>query len=224
LDGFQSTLAAVGVPAADAFTVALAWLSVRLGTLVVGMIGTKMSRESLVRIGQMRDRLLYFRSNCFTYTALASPRMIYMAFAVVMTPVGGSMGTRALAAVFFLLFLLGIGGLATYAIHLRLGFGRFAVRQNRILILHEPWLRIAPLICFVTWSNLKEEKLSGRQIGSISFFRILYHDENVDRVTVREDHGYVTKFGWLSACCRRTRWWLFGCSHGSSGPSSLAEQ
>ncbi|KAH8761978.1 hypothetical protein F5883DRAFT_618702 [Diaporthe sp. PMI_573] len=147
------------------------------------MIGTKMSRESLVRIGQMRDRLLYFRSNCFTYTALASPRMLYMAFAVVMTPVGGSMGTRALAAVFFLLFLLGIGGLATYAIHLRLGFGRFAVRQNRILILHEPWLRVAPLICFVTWSNLKEEKLPGRQIGSISFFRILYHDENVDRVT-----------------------------------------
>lgn len=219
--GFQSTLAVIGVPAADAFTLALTWLSVLLGMLVLSMAFLKLSLELLVRIHRMRaDRLLYFRSNWVKYAALAGLRLLLMAFTTVMTlssyqfSIGGPPGPKALAAIFFLLFLLGLGGLAAYGCHLRLGSIRFAVQKDRILILRRTWLRKVPLVCFVRSSNLKEDKLPGSQIGWFPFIQVqvLRPDDGVDRVTVHEDHEYVKRFGWLSARYRRTRWWFLGCS------------
>lgn len=217
--GFQGTLAALGIPAADAFTIALAWFSVLLGILVLSMTSLKLSLEFLVRIKRMREnRLLYFRSNWVHYTIISSLRTTLMAFPMMMTlifyqfSIGGSAGAKALAAIFFLLFLLGIGGLATYACHLRLRFGQYAVQQDRILLMRDNWLKVIPVICFVRLSSLKETELPERQVGSIPFIRVLYHDDDLDRATVHEDHSYVKRFGWLSARYRRTRWWFFGCN------------
>lgn len=217
--GFQGTLAALGIPAADAFTVALAWLSVLLGIMVLSLTFLKLSLEFLVTINRMKeDRLLYFRSNWLHYTIIASLRILFIAFPMMMTLIfyqfsfGGSAGAKALAAIFFLLFLLGTGGLATYACHLRLRSGQYAVRQDRLLLMRDSWLKVVPLICFVRLSTLKEAELPGRQIGSIPFIRVLYHDDDLGRPTVHEDHDYVKRFGWLSARYRRTRWWFFGCN------------
>ncbi|KAK7715348.1 hypothetical protein SLS64_004048 [Diaporthe eres] len=217
--GFRGTLAAIGIPAADAFTISLVWFSVLLGILVLSLTFLKLSLECLVRIKRMgEDRLLHFRSNWLHYTIIASLRVLFMAFSVMMTLIfyqfssGGSAGAKALATVFFLLFLLGTGGLATYACHLRLRSGQYVVRQDRVLLMRDSWLRVVPLICFVRLSTLKEAELPGRQIGSIPFIRVLYHNDDLDRATVHEDHDYVKRFGWLSARYRRTRWWFFGCN------------
>lgn len=217
--GFQGTLAAVGIPAADAFTISLAWLSVLLGILILSLGFFKLFLEFLVRIDRIKkDRLQYFRSNWLQYTALSSLRILYMVFSMMMTlifyqfSIGGSAGAKALAAVFFVLFLLGIGGLATYACHLRLRFGQYAVRRDHILLMRDKWSRAVPSIFVVRMSTLKEKELPGRQIGSIPFVRVIYHDGDADRVTVHEDYAYVERFGWLSARYRRTRWWFFGCN------------
>lgn len=217
--GFRGTLAAIGIPAADAFTIALVWFSVLLGILILSLTFLKLSLECLVRIKRMgEDRLLHFRSNWLHYTIIASLRVLFMAFSMMMTLIfyqfssGGSVGAKALATVFFLLFLLGTGGLATYACHLRLRSGQYAVRQDCVLLMRDSWLRVVPLICFVRLSTLKEAELPGRQIGSIPFIRVLYHNDDLDRATVHKDYDYVKRFGWLSARYRRTRWWFFGCN------------
>lgn len=217
--GFQGTLAASGIPAADAFTTALIWFSVFLGILVVSMTFFKLSLEFLVKTNRMRaDRLLYFRNNWVHYGILASLRTLLMAFPVMMTlifyqfSIGGPAGPKALATIFFLLFLLGIGWSATYAYHLRLKIGQYAVRKDRILFMRKNWLRVVPFICFVRLSTLKETELQRRQIGSVPFIRFLYNDDDVDHVTVHEDPAYFKRFGWLSARYRRTRWWFFGCN------------
>lgn len=217
--GFRGTLATIGIPAADSFTIALVWFSVLLGILVLSLTFLKLSLEFLVRINRIsEDRLLYFRSNWVHYTTTASLRILFMAFSMMMTLIfyqfsyGGSAGAKALAAVFFLLFLLGTGGLATYALHLRLRSGQYAVRQDRVLLMRDSWLKVVPLICLVRLSTLKEAELQRRQIGSIPFIRVLYHNDDLGRATVHEDHDYVKRFGWLSARYRRTRWWFFGCN------------
>lgn len=217
--GFQSTLAAIGIPAADAFTTSLAWLSVLLGILILSMTFFKLSLELLVRTNRMRgDRLLYFRSNWVYYTVLASMRVLLMAFATMIIlmfyhfSIGGSAGAKALAAIFFVLFLLGIVRLATYACHLRLRLGQYAVQKDRILVIRDKRLRVVPWVCLVRLSALKETELPGRQIGSMPFIRVLQHDDDADHVTVHEDQAYVKRFGWLSARYRLSRWWFFECN------------
>lgn len=215
--GFQGTLAAVGIPAADAFTMSLIWVSVLLGILILSMTLFKLSLELLVRTNRMReDRLLYFRSNWAHYTILASLRVLLAEFGVIMTlifyqfSIGGSAGAKALTAIFFVLFLFGIGGLATYACHLRLKSGQYSVQKDRILVIRDKWLRVIPLVNFVRLSTLKETELPGGQIGSIPFIQLLDHDD--DAVTMHEEKAYVKRFGWLSARYRRTRWWFYGCN------------
>lgn len=217
--GFQGTLAAVGIPAADAFTISLIWVSVLLGILILSMALFKLSLDFLVRINRMReDRLLYFRSNWAHYTILASLRVLLAVFGVIMTlifyqfSIGGSAGAKALTAIFFVLFLLGIGGLATYACHLRLKSGQYGVQKDRILVICDKWLRVIPLFRFVRLSTLKETEPPGGQIGSLPFIRLLDHDEDADHVTMHEDNAYAKRFGWLSARYRRTRWWFYGCN------------
>ncbi|KAK2600995.1 hypothetical protein N8I77_010480 [Diaporthe amygdali] len=217
--GFQGTLAALDIPAADAFTTALTWLSALLGLLVLGMIFLKVFLEFLVRIKRMRDdQLLYFRNHWAQYTVLASLRVLFMAFATMVTlifyqfAIGGSPGVKVVAAISLLVFLLGIGGLATYSCHSRLRFYQYTVRPDRILVVRDNRLRAIPFICFIRLSTLKEAEFPGRLIGSIPFVQVLYNDDNVDRVSVHEDHAYIKRFGWLSARYRRTRWWFFGCS------------
>lgn len=217
--GFQGTLAAVGIPAADAFTISLIWVSVLLGILILSMTLFKLSLEFLVRINRMReDRLLYFRSNWAHYTILASLRVLLAVFGVIMTlvfyqfAIGGSAGAKALTAIFFVLFLFGIGGLATYACHLRLKSGQYSVQKDRILVIRDKWLRVIPLVCLVRLSTLKETELPRGQIGSLPFIRLLDHDDDADHVTMAEDNAYVKRFGWLSARYRRTRWWFYGCN------------
>lgn len=217
--GFEATLAATGIPAADAFTTSLAWLSVLLGILIFSMAFFKLSLELLIRINRIReDRLLYFRGNWINYTILASMRVLYMAFATMMTlvfyqfSIGGSAGAKALAAIVFVLFLLGIGGLATYACHLRLRLGQYVVGKDRVSVLRSKRLKFIPLVCFARVSALKETEPLEREIGSIPFIRVLHHDNDADNVTVHEDHAYVKRFGWLSARYRLSRWWFFECN------------
>ncbi|ROV94204.1 hypothetical protein VSDG_05748 [Cytospora chrysosperma] len=127
---------------------------------------------------------------------LALLRTLNMAFGMMLTlafyqfSFGGSSGVRAMAAIFFLLFLFGIGGLAIHACHSRLKHGRYVVRQDRLYF---------------------EAKVPDDLIGSLPCIRIHYQDDDPTRIDVHQDQAYVKRFGWLSARYRRSRWWFFGC-------------
>ncbi|KAK7740678.1 hypothetical protein SLS53_005146 [Cytospora paraplurivora] len=215
--GFPATLSVLKIPAADAFTIGLIWLLVLLGLLVLGMSLFKSSLEALVKMKQIKyDKMAYFRSHWRSYTVLAVLRTLYTAFAMIMTlalyqfSFGGSTGVRAIAAIIFLLFLLGIGGFTIHTCCVRLYHGQFSVRQDRIAFVHGKTLRVVPFVKVVRPSILQEAETPERTIATIPFFRLQIQEEDRHQLPVHQDQTYVKRFGWLFARYRQTRWWFFG--------------
>lgn len=216
--GFPGTLAALNLPAADAFTVGLLWLLVLLGLLALGMAASKFSLEALVGMKRIKhDRMAYFRDNWMTYTVLAVLRTLHMAFGMVLTlafyqfSFGGSSGAKAVAAIFFLLFLFGIGGLASHACHSRLRHGQYAVRQDRLYFVRGKILKVIPWVQIARLDSMKDAEVPDNSVGSLPFIRIHYQDDDPTRIDVHQDEAYVKRFGWLPARYRPSRWWFFGC-------------
>ena len=58
-------------------------------------------------------------------------------------------------------------------------------------------------------SQLEGKSLAKSAIGSVPWVKIVYTDNDPQRVTVHEDEDYIKKYGWLAARFRRTRWWFF---------------
>ncbi|ROW13768.1 hypothetical protein VPNG_03526 [Cytospora leucostoma] len=215
--GFSGTLSALKIPAADAFTIGLVWLVVLLGLLVLGISSFKFSLEALVKMKRIKyDRMAYFRSHWRSYTAFAVLRTLYTAFAMIVTlalyqfSFGGSTGVRAIAAIVFLLFLLGIGGLNIHTCCVRLCHGQLSVRQDRIAFVHGKALRVVPYVKIVRSSILQEAETPGRTISTFPFIRLQIQEEDRHQFPVHEDQTYVKRFGWLFARYRQTRWWFFG--------------
>lgn len=216
--GFPGTLAVLNLAADDAFTVGLLWLLVLLGLLVLGMTASKFSLEALVGMKRVKhDRMAYFRGHWMIYTVLALLRTLNMAFGMMLTlafyqfSFGGSSGVRAMAAIFFLLFLFGIGGLAIHACHSRLKHGRYVVRQDRLYFVRGTILKVFPWVELSRLCSTEEAKVPDDLIGSLPCIRIHYQDDDPTRIDVHQDQAYVKRFGWLSARYRRSRWWFFGC-------------
>ncbi|KAJ9155492.1 TRP-domain-containing protein [Pleurostoma richardsiae] len=216
--GFPADLASIGIPAADAFIVGLIWLLVAVGIVAACTLALKLSLEVLAAIKWIQqDRLAYFRSHYIGYTSEAILRTLFVGFFAMVTlsiyqfTIRGAPGATAVAAVVFILFLVGVGGLAAWACHHRLRLGRYAVDPDRIIFHQGKLFNVIPCLVPVRSSTLKEHELPNKPAGSISWFRIHFIDNDPSRTTVHQDQTYVKKFGWLSARYRRTRWWFFSC-------------
>lgn len=216
--GFPGTLSALRIAAADTFAVGLIWLLVLITTLVSMLIVFRFSLEALVSLKWIgTDRLAYFRRHWMRYTVTTVLRTLLAAFTMIMTlafyqlSFDGSAGSKALAAVFFLSFLLGLGILVAYACYVRLRGGNYAVHPDRMLFIWRKKFKFVPCVAFARMSSLEDddnEQLE-KPIASLPWLRIHYHDNDPDRVSVHQDQPYVQRFGWLSARYRRTRWWFF---------------
>lgn len=214
--GFAATLGALKIPAADTFAVGLIWLLALIAVLVSALIIFKFLLEGFVKlrwIGQ--DSLAFFRRYWIQYTATTVLRTLFAAFTMIMTlasyqlSLDGSAGTKALAAVFFLAFLLGLGILAAHACYIRLKGGNYGVHHDRILLVRRKKFNLVPYLAPVRMSTLEKSEQLDNQVISLPWVQFHYHDNKPDRVTVHQDEVYVQRFGWLSARYRRTRWWFF---------------
>lgn len=132
--GFAGTLAALNLPAADAFAVGLIWLMALMAALISLLVAFKFSLEALVKTKRIKEnRLAHFRYHWAQYIALASLRALLAAFSMITTLTfyqfssGGSAGTKALAAVFFVACCPGVGGLAVHVRRIRLRNGQCVV-------------------------------------------------------------------------------------------------
>lgn len=216
--GFPGTLAALNTPAADAFAVGLIWLLVLISVLVFSLVALKFSLEALVKVKRIReDRLTYFRSHWIQYANLTVLRTLFAGFTMITTlafyqlSFGGSAGGKALAAIFFIVFFLGVGGLAAHACYVRLRHGRYTVKPDQIVFMRSTAWKFAPYILLSRMSTLKEMDQSATPIASLPFIQIQYHNSDPEPITVHQDETYIKRFGWLSARYRRTRWWFFSC-------------
>lgn len=216
--GFPGTLAALNLPAADTFAIGLIWLLVMMSMLISLLALLKLCIESLVKIkGVEEDRLTYFREHWVQYIIVTVLRTLFGAFAMITTLAFyqfssmSSRGSTALAAIFFLVFFLGIGGLAAHACYVRLKEGRYVVEPDRIVFVRDTIWKFVPCIVLKRRNSLEQAEKPARAMASLPFVQIQYHDYHPDRVTVHRDEHYTKRFGWLSARYRRTRWWFFAC-------------
>ncbi|KAI1452594.1 TRP-domain-containing protein [Annulohypoxylon moriforme] len=214
--GFAGELSELGIPGPNAFMVGLIWLLVALGLVAVFLAAFKYSLEGLAKMRWVKqDRLEYFRLHWTGYLCLAILRMLFVAFSSITTlamfqfAIHGSAGPTAIAAIVFIIFILGIGGLALYAVHLRLRFGTFSTDPDRILLRMRKIFGILPCVLPVRLSQLKEEELGEKPVGSLPFIRWHFVDNDPNRKNAHQDEGYIKRFGWLSARYRLSRWWFF---------------
>ncbi|ETN40736.1 uncharacterized protein HMPREF1541_05016 [Cyphellophora europaea CBS 101466] len=203
--GFAGTLAPHNIPASNAFLTGLLWFLILLVIVAGATVLLKWSIEALVKIKIIRTRNLdSFRNNWLKYTGIALLRTCYIAFflmlflALFQFTLGGSAGVIALAAVVFTLFVVGMLGTAAYALYYRLRHQRFVARSARLSLEHGP-----------TESASSVESKPGRPRISIPFRRFQFTDVDSNLPHVHDDPDFTSRFGWLSARFRRSKWWFF---------------
>ncbi|KAJ0386972.1 hypothetical protein COL922a_003286 [Colletotrichum nupharicola] len=216
--GFAGDLSALGIPAADAFTIGLVWWLVAIGLVAVSITVLKFSLDGMARFKLMNeDRFLYFRNHLGGYLAAGVLRTLLVAFFSLMTlalfqfNIRAPAGPTAIAAIFFLILLVGVGGIAAYACFFRLRLGKYEMGPDTIVFEQGRLFSSVPAVAATRASNLAEKETTAKRYGSMPFFKIRYVDDDPNRTTVHKDEAYIKRFGWLAARYRRTRWWFFAC-------------
>ncbi|GAO14866.1 hypothetical protein UVI_02005910 [Ustilaginoidea virens] len=216
--GFAGTLSLVNVPPAEAFTVCVVWLLVILAAVALFVVATKLVLDALSRLKLLKtDGFNYFRGHVWGYTAAALLRTVLVAFFTVMTlcmyqfTLRGSAGPTAVAVMVWLLFFLGLGGIAAYACYFRLRHGKYETSPDTLRFERGNVCGRIPFIAATRQSKIGDEESSQKPhlFWTMPFVSVKYVDDDPNRATVHLDEGYVKRFGWLSARYRRTRWWFF---------------
>jgi hypothetical protein len=204
--GFAGTLAPERIPASNAFMTGFLWLLILL-TIVFGIIFLlKAAIETFGRFGFVRTTQLdHFRRHWLRYATAALLRTCWIAFfmisflAMFQFTLGGSAGVIAIASIVFVIFLVGLIGLAAYALYYRLRFEKVSLPPPGRNIERGP----------TDSASSVEEKHKPLQLSKL-FQRYDTTESNPDIPHVHDDPDYLTKFGWLSARFRRSKWWFFG--------------
>lgn len=226
-DNFTGTLSTEGIPATDAFLTSLIWFLVAIGATVLITIGLKGLLEGMSKIKLIKsDRLSRFRTHWLGYLAQITLRTVLMGFFVMMALTlyqfsisggpGVSAGVIAVAAIVFIIFFVGVFGVAAYACFYRTKFGRYETSPDRALMTRSMTWKVLPGINFTrksivdTWREKDQMRQRQKHIGSLPFFRVKYTYGNSSTATnIHEDLPYIERFGWLSARYRRTKWYFF---------------
>ncbi|KAK1995337.1 TRP-domain-containing protein [Colletotrichum falcatum] len=216
--GFAGDLSALGIPAADAFILGLIWWLVAIGLVAVSITLFKFTLDMLVRLKLLsEDRFLYFRNHLGGYLAAGILRTLLVSFFSLMTlalfqfNIRAPAGPTAIAAIVFILLLVGVGGIVAYACYFRLRSGKYEMGPDTIVFEQGKLFGSVPAIATTRASKIGEKETTAKRFGSIPFFTIRFIDDDPNRTSVHQDESYIKRFGWLSARYRRTRWWFFAC-------------
>ena len=214
--GFPGTLAEENIPASNAFITGFLWFLIVVVIVASSVIGFKWLLEGLGRINLVKkDRLAYFRAHWTEFTGLAILRTILIAFFMMVFltmfqfTYKGSAGVITLAVIVFLMFFIGMFGIAGYACFYRLRFGHYETSPDRAHLAKTKALGVVPWLGFELESRRSEKPDAKISVASIPWWRVQYIDEDPQRIEVHQDEDYVMRFGWLSARFRKSRWWFF---------------
>jgi hypothetical protein len=209
--GFAGTLAQENIPASNAFLTGFLWLLILIVCTAAAMVALKWSMEALARVKVVKtDRFDHFRSHWIAFTAAAVLRTCYIAFFMMIFltlfqfTLGGSSAIFALAAVIFIIVFLGMLAVAAYALFYRLRHQAFKSEPDK--------LNVEPRKLGFRFS--RASKVAGQDepkglARSVPWWRLHFVDKDGETAHVHDDTDYMTKFGWLSARFRRSKWWFF---------------
>lgn len=215
--GFAGELSVLGIPAADAFMTGFLWLLILLVILVAATAAFKWALEAFAAIKLIKnDRLALFRSHWLGFLGLVALRTMFIGFFMMMTltlyqfSYGGKAGPIAIAVILFLIFFVGMFGLALYACFYRMKFGKYESSPERIHFKQKKIMKFIPWVSPVRESQLDESERSKSALA-VSMFKLDFvgNGNDAESQNVHENAEYTKRFGWLSARYRRTRWWFF---------------
>ncbi|KAH0564970.1 hypothetical protein GP486_001633 [Trichoglossum hirsutum] len=213
--GFAGTLSQESVPQSNVFMTGFLWYLIVIFIVVVVMIVLKGSLEALSSANLIRkDRLSFYRAHWLSYTGIAVLRTFVIGFfamvflAMFQFTLPGSAGAKAIAAIVFVTFLGGLGTVAAFACYCRLRFGHYQSEPDRLNFERKKVWGI-PWFDALRESQRNEKDASRIFSFSVPWWRIHFIDDDPHRTPAHEDEGYISKFGWLAARFRRTRWWFF---------------
>jgi len=215
---FTGELSVLGIPASNAFMTGFLWFLIALVIAIGATVLFKWTLEACSAIRWIQhDRLALFRHYWLGFVQVIILRTMMIAFFMMMTLTlyqfsiaGAAAGVIAVATIVFVIFFVGLLGIAAYACFYRLRFGHYESAPDRILISHRKIWNVVPGLSFTRQSRLKDENQSVRaHSASFPVVWIKYVDHNPERQSIHEDQQFIKRFGWLSARYRRTRWWYF---------------
>lgn len=208
--GFAGTLAQENIRVSNAFMTGFLWLLILLVLLVAAVVAFKWTLEACIAIKLMKkERLTFFRKHWLGYTALVALRTVFIAFFMIMLltmfqfSYQSSGGVKAVAAIIFIIFFVGIPAIVIYATLAGLSSQNAAHKSESAgaqVEQSQPSKFLAKL-GFKRPIALKMPSLASLRR------RPVHPDEHSP--SIHDDEEYVKKFGWLSARFRRTRWWFF---------------
>ena len=214
--GFAGTLSKEGIPASNAFMTGFLWLLILVALMSASVATFKWILEGLGKVNLVKTRrLAHFREYWLLYTVQAALRTIFAAFFMVIFltlfefTYKGSAGVATIAALAFFLFFVGMLVTAGYACFYRLRLGHYETVPDRVHFERTKALGSVPWYRLELESHRAEKSESTISAGSLPWWRIRYINEDPQRVEIHQDEDYTTRFGWLAARFRRTRWWFF---------------
>lgn len=215
--GFAGTLAEMNIPASNAFLTGLLWFLIFIACLIGAMFLLKWGIETLAAFHLVKtDRLTFFRKHWLWFTGAAVLRSCYVAFFMMMLltmfqfTFGGATGVKAIAAVVFVIFLVGMLSACGYALWYRTKSERLPESPTQDAennddaekSMHSAWYKFGG----------KRSHGDNNADGTARPQTWLQKHglaSNSGRLHVHDDEKYTTRFGWLSGRFRRSKWWFF---------------
>jgi hypothetical protein len=226
--GFAGTLGQEKIRASNAFMTGFLWFLILLVLVVAATIAFKWLIEGFVRIKLLKqDRLAFFRQHWLGYTANVALRTCFIAWFMIMFLVifqftyESSAGVKAVAAIVFLIFFVGLFGIAAYACWYKIqrdrSEGERTTFERKKLFGKIPWFGVKNVNhAAVQQSEQQQEQAtdSDDKTRSAPFWKRMNSHRSAttgseDRSNIHDDEDYTMRFGWLAARFRRTRWWFF---------------
>lgn len=211
--GFSGTLSLERIPVSNAFMTGFLWLLIILAIISASMIVLKWTIEGLCYIKIVKtERLAQFRSHWLRYTWMIALRTLFVAFfmlqflSIFQFTLNGGPRVSAIAALVFIISLLGMFVTSGIALYQRLRQGHFVVEPERLILTQTKLLGAVP------WLTLRLETKStelARPILSLPWWRVQHINRISGQVSVHDDEDYMKKFAWLTCRFRRSRWWFF---------------
>nr|OQO24094.1 hypothetical protein B0A51_05937 [Rachicladosporium sp. CCFEE 5018] len=219
--GFAGTLAEEDIRSSNTFMTGFLWFLILLVIMTGAVVLFKWSLEALARFKAIReDRLAFFRQHWVRYSAAVALRICYLGWFMIMFltifqfTYDSSGGVKAVAALVFGVFFVGMFGLAAYAIwyqrHLDRRVNSEGNSEDRKLLGKIPWFGAKK--SERQRGEEQRQQLQGDGKSKKSFWKHIRNESMADSVNSRNIHDdvdYTMRFGWLAARFRRTRWWFF---------------
>ncbi|KAG8629144.1 hypothetical protein KVT40_003009 [Elsinoe batatas] len=210
--GFAGTLGQESIRASNAFMTGFLWLIIALVLVVGSVVAFKWIMEGLTKYKILReDRLEFFRTNWIAYTIATAVRICFIAFFMIMFltmfqfSYQSSPGPKAIAALVFLLFLIGASLIVAYAYYTRFQTVARGGDHEMANMTSKKLKRV---------SNSLQSLIPTDQTGIHKYLpTAIFHtltEMGREPNVIHEDEAFIRKFGWLAARFRRSRWWFFG--------------